>query len=85
MTFEQFEHDRKTTRAVVADLAIIGEAAGHLPVDVTQQNPEIPWHLIRGMRNRLIHSYFEIEPRILWDTIHLDLEPLVESLSKLLD
>jgi len=85
MTFEQFEHDRKTTRAVVADLAIIGEAAGHLPVDVTQQNLEIPWHLIRGMRNRLIHSYFEIEPRILWDTIHLDLEPLVESLSKLLD
>jgi uncharacterized protein with HEPN domain len=84
MTYEQFEADPKTIKAVIADLAVIGEAARHLPDDLLQQHPDIPWHLIRGMRNRLIHSYFEIEPQILWDTIRIDLEPLVDELRRLL-
>jgi len=46
--------------------------------------PKIAWHLMRGMRNQLVHIYFTISPKILWDTIHQDLPPLVESLKDIL-
>ncbi len=47
-------------------------------------HPEIAWHLMRGMRNRLVYTYFTVSPRILWDTIHQDLPPLAESLQQLI-
>ncbi len=62
MPYDQFRSDAKTLKAVEADLMIIGEAAGHIPDDVQQANPEVPWHLMRAMRNRIVHVYFDIDP-----------------------
>lgn len=42
MTFDQFQADRKTVKAVMADFAIMGEAAGHLPETLTRQHPTVP-------------------------------------------
>lgn len=64
---------------------IIGEAAGHIPDDVQQANPEVPGHLMRAMPNRIVHLYFDIDPRILWDTIQQDLPPLEKTIKKLLE
>jgi uncharacterized protein with HEPN domain len=83
LDFEQFQSDAKTMRAVGADLMIIGEAASHIPDDVEESNPEIPWHLMRAMRNRLVHAYFDIDARILWDIALKDLPQLVEPLQRL--
>ena len=84
MRFEEFQEDVKTIRAVELELIIIGEAANAIPQDVQLQHSEIAWHLMRGMRNRLVHSYFSISPQILWDTIQKDLPSLGESLQSLL-
>jgi uncharacterized protein with HEPN domain len=58
MRFEEFQDDMKTMRAVELDLIIIGEAAINIPEEVQEAHPEIAWHLMRGMRNRLVHTYF---------------------------
>src|SRR5438128_1584647 len=73
MKFDEFRNDAKTVKAVVADLAVIGEAANHVPDQVAVANAAVPWDLMRAMRNRLVHAYFDIDPKIVWDTIEQDL------------
>lgn len=46
------------------NLVVIGEAASHLPEEVTARHPEIEWRQVRGMRNRLVHEYFGADPSI---------------------
>ena len=85
MTFEQFRDDPKTIKAVALDFIVIGEAAGNVPEDVVAAHPEIPWSVMKAMRNQLVHLYFSVDPQIVWDTIQNDLPPLLEPLRKLLD
>ncbi|MCZ6874632.1 MAG: DUF86 domain-containing protein, partial [bacterium] len=47
------QRDAKTIKAVQLDFIVIGEAASHIPDDVQAAHPEVPWHLMRAMRNRL--------------------------------
>ena len=53
-----WKKDKKTMDAVIRNIEIIGEAASHIPDDIQRQNPDTPWHLMKGMRNILIHEYF---------------------------
>ena len=76
MTFESFSADKKTVKAVSADFAILGEAASYLPQVITEARTDIPWPFIRGMRHRVVHAYFAVDPAIVWDTIQHDLTPL---------
>ena len=85
MTFDVLRCDAKTIKAVELDFIVIGEAATRVPADVQAAHPEIPWHLMQAMRNRLVHAYFFVDPQILWDTIEQDLPPLSDALTKLLD
>jgi uncharacterized protein with HEPN domain len=84
MTFENFSSDNKTLKSVSADFAILGEAAAFIPAEITQSRSDIPWPFIRGMRNRVVHGYFAVDPAIVWDTIQHDLAPLKEQLQDLL-
>jgi uncharacterized protein with HEPN domain len=84
MRFKEFRDDPKTIKAVALDFVVIGEAAGHIPDDVADAHPEIAWSLMRGMRNRLVHDYFGMDPEIIWDTVQNDLPPLVEPLKRIL-
>ena len=70
--FDSFVADRRTVDAVTRNLEIIGEAVKHLPADLTDPFPEIPWRAIAGFRDILAHSYFRTEDSIIWDaaTIH---------------
>jgi uncharacterized protein with HEPN domain len=83
MNFETFAADKKTMRAVELDLIVIGEAANQIPDYIEQENPEIPWSLIRAMRNRLVHVYFAVDARLLWDTIQKDLPILFSALQSI--
>jgi len=84
MDFEAFRADRRTVDAVVHNIAVIGEAAGNVSADVRNARPEIPWQLMRDFRNVVIHRYFGIDRKIVWDTIQNDLPALVPTLRKLL-
>lgn len=63
---ETFLADRKTQRAVLYDLAIIGEAVKTLPDEWRDQHPSLPWKLIGRMRDHLIHHYFAVDLEIIW-------------------
>jgi len=84
MDFESFKSDIKTVRAVELNLIIIGEAANRIPGPVEEEYPQIPWPLMRAMRNRLVHAYFEVDERLLRDTVKNDLPLLVNPLQSLL-
>jgi uncharacterized protein with HEPN domain len=84
MTFEVFSKDRKTIKAVVRSLEVIGEAANKIPNNIQENYPEIPWTEIVGMRNRLIHEYFGVDIDIVWETIKEDLDPLKAVVKKML-
>jgi uncharacterized protein with HEPN domain len=85
ITFDEFQCDRKTIRAVLYNLAIIGEAARSIPPDVEASHPEIPWDDVRGMRNIVIHEYFQVNLSIIWQTIQEDLVSLEFSLCQLIN
>nr|WP_242042157.1 HepT-like ribonuclease domain-containing protein [Leptolyngbya sp. FACHB-541] len=73
LTFEEFQEDRKTVRAVLYNLAIIGEAVRSIPPEIEDLQPEIPWLDVRGIRNIVIHEYFQVNLSIIWQTIQADL------------
>lgn len=83
MDFETFETDIKSLRAIELNFIIIGEAVSDLPDAIVDLHPEIPWRLMRAMRNRLVHVYFEVDPKLVWDTIKNDLPGLIKSLRQL--
>jgi uncharacterized protein with HEPN domain len=84
MDFETFKGDDKSIRAVEMNFIIIGEAANQIPEEIEEKYSVIPWHLMRAMRNRVVHAYFEVDEKLMWDTIQNDLPPLVPELEKLL-
>ena len=79
MDFDHFEGDAKTIRAVERELEIIGEAVKRLPDDLVHEYPEIPWRAVAGMRDRLIHHYWDTEVEILWKTVQ-DSIPLLSTI-----
>src|SRR5437763_11184013 len=66
--------------AIVRAVEIIGEAAAHLPNAMRAAHPEIPWGNIVGMRNRLVHGYFDVELDSVWETVDVHLPPLIAAL-----
>ena len=84
MDYDIFKQDDKSVRAVEMNFIIIDEAANQIPEDIEEKYRSIPWSLMRAMRNRIVHVYFKIDEKLMWDTIHNDLPPLVPELEKLL-
>ena len=65
-------------------LAIIGEASNKLSDSYKEAHSDVPWNLIRSMRNRLVHSYNEIDIELVWTTITSDIPVLKEKIQQLL-
>jgi uncharacterized protein with HEPN domain len=84
LDFEAFRRDAKTIRAIELNFIIIGEAVTGIPDDFQEAHPDVPWHFMRAMRNRLVHVYFEVDPRLVWDTVKNDIPSLISSLEILL-
>jgi uncharacterized protein with HEPN domain len=82
--FESFIQDRRTVDAVVRNLEIIGEAVKHLPDEMTDRFPEIPWRAIAGFRDILAHCYFRTEDAIVWDAAKNHAPSLVAAVRNLL-
>ena len=76
--------DRKLNLSLVRLLEIIGEAAGSVTLEFRREHPELAWKSMVGMRDRLIHGYFDVNQDILWETVKNDLPPLIDKLEKIL-
>jgi uncharacterized protein with HEPN domain len=82
--FETFENDEEIMDAIAHNLTVIGEAAKHIPSDITDNHPEIPWRQMIDLRNFSVHAYWNLRPSIIWDTIQNDLPPLIVPLKNLI-
>ena len=78
--WEQFSQDELVQNAVMRQIQIVGEAARQVSEEYQNAHPEVPWRDIIGMRNRLVHEYFRILPRRVWDVVEKDLPGLVKLL-----
>ena len=81
---EDLESDLMLQFALIRALEIVGEAANRLTEETRSTHPEIPWANIVGMRNRLVHGYFDVDLKILWRTVSEFLPPLLVALDALI-
>lgn len=84
LTREAFRNDTKTQDAVIRRIEVIGEAAKRLTGAALIELPAIDWRAIRGMRDRVIHRYWDVELDKVWDTATDDMQPLIASLEAFL-
>jgi uncharacterized protein with HEPN domain len=77
---KDLDSDRALALALVKCIEMAGEAAARLSPEGRALAPGLPWSEIVGMRNRLIHAYFEIDYDRVWDTVVVDLPPLIQAL-----
>jgi len=83
MSKADFFEDRRTQQAVAMSIVIISEAAQKIHKkhpSFASQHTEIPWDDIRGMCNRIVHTYFAITWQYVWDTLHGDLPQLIAAI-----
>ncbi len=85
MTRQSFSADSMIIDAVARNIEIIGEAARHVPADIRERYPGVPWADMRGMRNVVAHDYSRVDVDILWDTLERNLPPLVPLLREILE
>jgi uncharacterized protein with HEPN domain len=83
LNFDNFAADSKTVDAVVRNFEIIGEAANRLPEEFKDKFSEIDWFRIRGFRNRIVHDYFGIDYKIVWQIKEAFLPEMIEKLSRI--
>lgn len=69
LTFEQFADDDFVSRAFIRSLEIIGEACKKVPDEIKYKYPEVDWRRLAGLRDVLIHQYFQVDYSIVWDVI----------------
>lgn len=75
-SYEDFVADDMMYYAVVKNIEIIGEAANMLTQDFIENHPETPWKMVKGMRNYIVHEYFQIDDEVVWGVVTEDLPVL---------
>ena len=84
LSLDKVKEDDKTSSAVIRKFEIIGEAKRHVPENLKENYPDIPWKRMAGMRDRLIHAYFGVDYRLVWEAIKIDIPNLKPRLEEIL-
>ena len=79
---EQFFANDDLQILVLHHVQIVGEAASKVSAETRNAHPEISWADITGMRHKIVHNYYEINPTVLWTTATERLQPLIAALEK---
>lgn len=82
VTRDEFSRSIEKQDSIVRRLAVIGEASTKLPASVKADLPTIPWSSIIGLRNILVHQYWELDLDELWLIIERDLPLLVDAIER---
>jgi uncharacterized protein with HEPN domain len=84
VTYDQFEAESQINFAVVRALEIVGEATKRLPMSLREQYPGIPWKVMAGMRDRIIHGYDTVDLEIVWDVVKQDIPTIKPQIQQIL-
>jgi uncharacterized protein with HEPN domain len=74
--------DRQLLLALLKCLEIVGEAASRVAPETRDSIPDVPWAAIIGMRNRLIHAYYDVDIDLVWTTVQRDVPSLIAALER---
>lgn len=85
LTLDAFLHDSKTSDAVLRCIEVIGEASKNIPQEIRQRYPFIPWRDMAGMRDKVIHGYFQVDLESVWLVVQEDIPSLRPLLRKVLE
>ncbi len=80
MQEQNFNAHLMAQSAVIREFQVIGEATRQISAETKAKYPAIAWHNIAGMRNRMIHEYFDIRLPVVWQTIQNDIPALIAQL-----
>ncbi len=80
-----FVADQRTYDATLRNIELLGEAATNIPGDVQEAHPVIPWHAIKGVRNRLAHGYLDISDSVIWSIVEDAIPELLPHLRNILE
>jgi uncharacterized protein with HEPN domain len=83
LTYSDFSNDDKTQDAVIRNIEIIGEAVKSISNNIKSVNPQVPWKMIAGTRDHLIHGYFGINIDIIWDIACVNIPEIMTQISKI--
>lgn len=83
-SLEEFINSKITRDAVLRNFEVIGEAANNLEEALLTKSSHLGWEKIVGMRNFIIHEYFDVDLSVVWDTIKKDLPPFKKAIEVLL-
>ena len=81
---QAFVADELIQTYIVHNLQILGEAAAKIPTEQQRKYPELPWPKMVGMRNVLVHNYFNIDLDIVWQVVEIELPALKEKIGRIL-
>ena len=84
ITQDDFQQDKMRLHAVLYNFQIMGEAVRGVPQSVRDQNPDVSWRSIAGMRNILIHEYFRTDLELLWEIVQKQLPELQSQIQEIL-
>jgi len=83
-SFDDLQKDDMMYYAVVKNIEMMGEAANMLTTEFQESHPETPWKMVKGMRNYIVHEYFQIDSVVVWDVVTKDLSALQNQIEKYL-
>lgn len=85
LSYDDFLDNDLVSDAVIKNILVIGEATKNIPDEIRQAHPHIEWRKMAGMRDMMIHSYFSINYRIVWDVVQNKIPKLKQHVEQLLN
>jgi uncharacterized protein with HEPN domain len=84
MTFESFRDSDLVVDAVTRNLELIGEASKSVPEDIRNRYAAVPWRKMTGLRDVVVHGYFRVDVRLLWDIVERDVPVVRQKIAAIL-